>query len=503
VGCCGFAREITEADRASEQLYRLFNLSLQMLCIAGTDGYFKRVNPAFERTLGYNTSELLAEPFVHFVHADDQQATLDELERLAHGTPSLHFENRFRCKDGSYRWLAWTSMPEEQEGLLYATALDITERKRAEQLFRSLLDSAPDAMIIVDSGGEIVLVNQLTEEMFGYSRENLVGQAVEIVIPERLHARHSEHRAGYVASPRSRAMGAGLGLTGRRLDGSEFPVEVSLSPVPMEEGILVFSSIRDISERKRLERALSERDSQLLAAQKIQQRLLPQSPPPVSGLDLSGVVFPAEFAAGDHFDYIRMCESSLGVVIGDVSGHGFSSALLMASTHELLRSAAALLPSPGEVLKYANSALVNETEDGLFVTILFLKVDLLSRTLVYANAGHPTGYLLDASGKVKAQLNSNAIPIAILEDAEFPTSDPIAFNAGDVLFMVTDGILEAQSPNGEFFGQDRAIQTVRAHIDETAANIVDSLCATVRIFSGNMRLSDDVTVVVLKVNADS
>jgi sigma-B regulation protein RsbU (phosphoserine phosphatase) len=220
-------------------------------------------------------------------------------------------------------------------------------------------------------------------------------------------------------------------------------------------------------------------------------------------LDLAGVVHPAEFAAGDHFDYIRMGQSSLGVVIGDVSGHGFSSALLMASTHELLRSAAALHSSLEEVMSHANRALVVETEEGLFVTILFVRVDLASRTLIYANAGHPPGYVLDEAGQVKAQLDSTSFPIGIFDDAEFPASESIGLDPGDVVFLVTDGILEAESPDGEPFGKERALQTVRDQIQSTAAEIVDSLCDTVRVFSGNRQLRDDVTVVVLKVRADS
>ena len=126
-------RENLLRQRAQVQLDRLFTLSLDMLCIAGTDGYFKRLSPAFNQTLGYTTDELLARPFLDFVHPDDRAATLAEVEKLSHGVPTVDFENRYQCKDGSWKWVSWRTQPVIEEGLLYATARDTTERKRAQE----------------------------------------------------------------------------------------------------------------------------------------------------------------------------------------------------------------------------------------------------------------------------------------------------------------------------------------------------------------------------------
>jgi diguanylate cyclase (GGDEF)-like protein/PAS domain S-box-containing protein len=133
----------------------------------------------------------------------------------------------------------------------------MTEREWSKENFRGLLESAPDAMVVVDVGGEIVLINAQTEKLFGYAREELLGRRVEMLVPERFQEGHFAHRRGYSADPHARAMGAGLELHGRRKDGTEFPVEISLSPLQTEDGTLVSSAIRDITDRKRDERDAS------------------------------------------------------------------------------------------------------------------------------------------------------------------------------------------------------------------------------------------------------
>ena len=131
--------------RAEEELTTLFEQSLDMLCIASVDGYFLRLNPAWERTLGYTAEELTSRPYVEFVHPDDRQPTTREARQLAGGENTVMFENRYRCKDGTYRWLSWKSAPLPEQGLVYAMARDVTEQKRAAEELRRAREAADAA----------------------------------------------------------------------------------------------------------------------------------------------------------------------------------------------------------------------------------------------------------------------------------------------------------------------------------------------------------------------
>jgi PAS domain S-box-containing protein len=184
-------RENRYRRHAESRLDRFFSASLDLLCITGVDGYFKRLNPAFGALLGYTTKELMARPFMDFIHPEDQAATLAQVGKLATGEPMLSFENRYRCKSGGYKWLAWKSQPDLSEGLRYATARDITEQKIAEAALRrsraqlqSLFESLPGLYLILTPDFEIVTASDAYLKATMLTREAMIGRGLFEVFPD-------------------------------------------------------------------------------------------------------------------------------------------------------------------------------------------------------------------------------------------------------------------------------------------------------------------------------
>lgn len=508
----------------------------------------------------------------------------------------------------------------------------LRELQSSHTWFRRLLDAAPDAMIIADRQGTIVLCNRAATQLFGYSAEELTGVSVELLVPASVRENHRQYRLDYTANPRVRSMGSGLGLSAVRKDGTVFSADISISPVRTDEGMLVFAAIRDITHIKRAEQALREseerfelavrgtdagiwdwdlrtnevffsprwkgmlgyspdeisssfsewenrlhpddrkqasvaigdylegksptyefehrlrhkdgsyrwilsrgaavfdhqghayrmvgshlditkrkgveeqlrrREAELVAAQEIQRLLLPHASPVLEECDIDGTLVPAEFAAGDFFDYLTLKNGRFAVVVGDVSGHGIGPALMMASTHAHIRSFAATLSNIGQIVCRTNSAFVEETAPDRFVTLIMACFDPRSMTLEYVNAGHPSGYVLDASGNVKTALKSSSLPLGIMADEKFQASEPLKLETGDVLLLLTDGILEAGAPDSKPFGVDRSLAVVRENRLEPARAIVEALHSAVYDFVGHKDFKDDVTAVVMKVKTQS
>ncbi|HEX4591784.1 MAG TPA: SpoIIE family protein phosphatase [Gemmataceae bacterium] len=234
-------------------------------------------------------------------------------------------------------------------------------------------------------------------------------------------------------------------------------------------------------------------------ARQIQQKLFPVAPLPLPGCDISGASHPAEATGGDYFDYVPTRDGGLGIVIGDVSGHGYGPALLMAQTRAYLRAFLLTHTELPEIIALLNRALFDDTLEGRFTTLLFTKFDPQTRSVQHVSAGHTTSYVLDAAGTVKAELRSTGMPLGVVADGEFEASDRLPLVPGDILVLLTDGVVEAHDAAENLFGTDRVLAAIRAHRDRPAREIVAEVFQAVNDFCGTRSQFDDMTLVVVKV----
>ncbi|VTR93501.1 serine threonine-protein kinase : Putative PAS/PAC sensor protein OS=Planctomyces brasiliensis (strain ATCC 49424 / DSM 5305 / JCM 21570 / NBRC 103401 / IFAM 1448) GN=Plabr_4306 PE=4 SV=1: Pkinase: PAS_4: PAS_9 [Gemmata massiliana] len=242
--------DLAERRQAEEERERFFALSLDLLAIIDADGRLVQVGPAWASLLGCARDALLGHPFLERIHEDDRPAVGNNLEAARTDQQPAAFESRAVHADGTTRWVSWNLTPIARERSLYLVGRDITDLKRSQQLFEGVLQSAPDALVLINAEGRITLANRQAENVFGYTREELLGQPIELLIPHRFREKHPSHVAKFFAASSFRPMGSGLALRGLRKDGREFAVEISLSALTLESTKLVAASVRDVSARE-------------------------------------------------------------------------------------------------------------------------------------------------------------------------------------------------------------------------------------------------------------
>lgn len=373
--------------------------------------------------------------------------------------------------------------------------LDVTQRLQSLEtnlLLSHVVEQIADGVLLTDKQGTIEYVNSAFQSITGFSHDEVWGKTPRIL-------RSGQHPPGFYRDLWNQLLEGRpfLGtIINRKKNGELYHAEETITPIKDERGNITHfvSVMNDVSQQL----LKQEQEVQLRLAHQVQQQFYRQAPN-LPGFDIAGTAYPAYETSGDYFDFIPMPHGSLCIAIGDVEGHGFGSALVMALTRAYVRSFAALGLEVEQILTQVNRMLVQDLGDGFFVTLSLASLDVRNHSLVYAGAGHVPGYVISETGEVERTLESSGLPLGLFPDIRYSRACACPLRQGQIVVLWTDGVTESSGPGGTELGAGRALECVREHRTEAASAIVDRLYRTARGFAAGGVQSDDITCVILKV----
>jgi anti-anti-sigma factor len=461
-----FTEDITERKRAEEaaqeseeRFHLMADAAPVLLWMSDTDALCTFFNKPWLNFRGRTMEQELGNGWVEGVHPDDLSRCLDTYRSAFAARRTFTMEYRLRRADGEYRWVLDNGTPRFAPDASFAgyigSCLDITERKHVEgererliqeleesrSRLAAIIGSATDAILTIDEQQRIVVFNDAAEQVFGCSATEVLGQPIDRLIPERFRAVHRHHihsfgRTGVTG----RSMSSPGMLAALRADGEEFPIEASISQARVGDQQLYTVILRDLSEHRRMERAL-QREQRIAGL--LQQAFSPQNLPECPGYRFGAVYRPALKEAeigGDFYDAFPLPGGRLGLLLGDVSGKGLAAAVCATMTHYMVRAYALETHSPADVLARTNHALCESLDDpGLFVTAVYAVLDPATGSLRSANAGHWPPLVTRASGT--KQLEGRSVPLGVVPETAY-LEQQLQLERGDRLVIFTDGLVE-------------------------------------------------------------
>lgn len=373
--------------------------------------------------------------------------------------------------------------------------------RESEQRYRLLWETATDAVLLMDSNSTIHFANPAVQSVFGYQPAEIIGQNLTLLLPDRVRSGYEKDLNDILRSGIHSANRHVLETVGLRKEDQEVLIEIVYNDMKLHDERWYVAFIRDITARKEAEKEIQESRAQFELAHEIQQRLYPVNTPADDHLDVAGISIPADTtgAGGDYYDYLPMLNDKWGFVVGDVTGHGVGPAMIMAETRAYLRILARNRNDPGIILSRVNHVLCEDLDTERYVTLFLAVMDPETGQFSYASAGHTPGFLIGKDGTLRGTLKRTGVPLGMNPKGSYDTSANEPLESGDILVLTTDGIDETINSKEEFYGRKRIAETVAAHCDKSAQEIVDALLKSARDFADGEPQDDDLTVIILKV----
>lgn len=509
-------RKQVEAQlKESEERFRqMAEMTGEWLWEQDPQGYYIYSSAAVKTILGFSPEEIIGKHYTELL-------TLQDKETLKANTdiqkPFYALINHYRHRDGHRVITESTGLPiKNAEGRLIkwrGVDHNITARKYFEDALidsekrkRLIFETALSAIVIMDSYGIINDWNPQAEKIFGWQRHEAIGQPLaELIIPQRYRAAHRQGLRHFLLTGEGKILNQLVEMTALRRDGNEFPVEFSVAPLKIGHVYEFSGFIHDISARKETDKAIRQAQidlaiaqNEIKIAQHIQSSLLPSAPLSAEHFQITGFCLPADQVGGDYYDYFYRDDEHVDMVIADVSGHSVGPALFMVETRSALRTQSHWPGTPAQTLTVLNNFLFEDLNySDYFITMSYLQYHLPTRQLCIANAGHPPPLLYKRNSDQCMQLDAEGLILGIRKQVDFEEKI-VALEAGDVILLYTDGVVEAENPQGEFFGMQRLTALFHSLTERPPQKIINAIMDEVKEFCRRKKFKDDITLLIFK-----
>ena len=387
-------------------------------------------------------------------------------------------------------------------------SVNITHLKRAEEKLENIIDFLPDATFVIDLNRRVMAWNRALQDLTGVASEEILGKNdyeyalpfYGIRRPMLIDLAFNFDDAAAEKYPSIQRVGETLTteVFVPKFKGGGAILWAKATPLRDSSGRLLgaIESVRDMTSLRKAEKTLEQSKAELRIASDIQRSFLPEHIPPVRGFDLAATSISAMEVGGDFYDFIPGKER-MGMVIADVSGKSIPAALFMALSRTIVRANATHHEKGTDVLQDANDMIAADSRSGMFVTLFYGILDEQSKSLVYANAGHPPPLLMRKGEDKFRALEVTGIALGVVEGMKYEERQ-IDLLPGDILILYTDGVNEAINDREEQFGLARLCRTVRSSRDLTAQGILDSILKDIVQFAADQAQFDDITMIVVK-----
>ena len=470
----------------------------------GTKPQLEYVSENLSR-FGYEAREFLdgSMKFPDIVHPEDIERLREEINQYADADLEEYTQvYRVITKSGEIRWVEdQTSVVRDENGEKIhnqGILIDITEKKlaeeklsKSEEKFRRIVETAGEGFVLMNEGLDIADVNNAYCQMIGYSREELLGKSVLDLATDDFRSFMMANKEKYLAEEQRNLEGELVSKDGRTI-----PVLIHGSTLLDDNGRAIgnMAFVTDMTEHKKA----------LMLAGEVQKSMLPSEMPRVRGLDIAGRNVSCDEIGGDYYDFIWRRDSTKGmfsIVVGDISGHGVDSALLMTTARAFLRMRASQPGTISEIVTAMNNHLAQDTLDtGKFMTLFCLTIDPERQCLDWVRAGHDPALIYSPEQDEFEELKGIGIALGVSDGFKYAENHKTGLRNGQIIAIGTDGIWEAFNRAGEMFGKARYQDIIKKNADKSAEEILNAVYHELSEFTLGKKSEDDITLVIAKVN---